>query len=1016
MQLSNAVAARPAYALRRTMPAVWASVHAMQLDVSARDFHRVAEFGCISDYAPRTGRVVCQVNGVYVSRRDWWRPVQAGDVVVFVQVAGEEGSNPLRVLLQIVVLVASIYTGGLAGAAISIAGTLLINALLPLLPPPLADGQTPSPTYSVAFQGNQARLGQSIPERFGQERVFPDFAAQPYNFFEDDDQYYCAVLCLGFGEFNVLQVALDDTDIRNFQDVEFGIVGPGQTSRASDFSTFESLEDQDIAADNIVTSPEVSGQQLVDTQWVGAFAPVRGGLALDAIFIDLVFPGLGVVDDDGSIDNRSISWQVGVRLVDDSGNPLEAWRTLATETITRNTSEAIRLTYAYTSDETVLPFPGWFQGSVTVPAAISIGRYEVRLRRVTARTDNRRVLNDMIWAGLRARLSVRGINREDCTFVVIKARASEQLSGLSQRRFTVVAQRLIERYDSNTETWSASPLTVAANFTRNPAEIARYIMHRRGLADSRIDHATLDELRDLYDERQDRFDFSFDSRVSFNDALQLVGRAGRARALLRRGAVYTLVRDELQTLPVAMFVPRNMDADSFAIDVALSTDETPDAVLFRYRDGQVSAERVVYGQVHEGAVYAYPADESGTPQRPAGVPEPARVQEERLDGIAGQSHALREAAYFMAAAFYRRMYPSWTTNLEALLPAYGSLVGLAHDVAPWGQSGDVVDWDEITRTLTTSEPLAWTAGGTHYVRLQSSTAGVGEAILVTPGAADNEMVLDQAPAEAPVFDRADRERTRYLFGELAEVSRYARMLAIRPQSQTSIRLEAVIDDARVHAADNAWLPVGGEVQDALPDPNYTPDGSGAAQFVEDFEAGLGDYTVVLDTADTFELAATEYGQSLQVNSVNVGDIQRIERDIDPVTFTEASWRFRITEAQSNDPGILELANNGGWVLRFNAYRDASFDGLRRARWDVLGQTQRITPGALEVGTWYRAQVLVVPGSNNTTISIYRESDDALIAQAGLSVSVSSITADQLAFYADQSGQTTAIQFDDITLT
>lgn len=1005
----------PRYALRRTMPAVWARVHALQTDLGPQDFRRVPEFGCINDHAPR-GRVVCQINGQFVSRRDWWQPVRDGDVIVFLQVPEGGDSDPLRTILQIVVLVASIYTGGIAGAAIAIAGNLAINAFLP--PPALPDlsGQNPSPTYSVAFQGNQARLGQSIPERFGQEFVFPDFAAQPYNFFQDDDQYYCAVLCLGFGEFNALQVALDDSDIRNFQDVEFAIVGPGQTSRASDFDTFETLAEQTIAADNIVTAPEVSGQQLIDTQWVGAFCPVRAGLQLDTLFIDLVFPGLGVVDDDGSIDDRSISWQVGVRLIDDAGTALEPWRVIATETITRNTSTAVRVSYAYSALANEVSIGGFINLSVTVPPAISVGRYEVRLRRVSARSDNRTVLNDMIWAGLRARLSVPGITREDCTYLVIKARASEQLSGLSQRRFRVLAQRLIERYDSGTQTWDASPLTVAANFTRNPAEVARYIMRRRGLADSRIDHATLDELRDVYDERQDRFDFSFDQRVSFQDALQLAARAGRARALLRRGAVYTLVRDELQVLPVAMFMPRNMDRDSFGIDVTLTTEETPDAVQFRYRDGRYGGdERVVYGQVHAGTVYAYAADASGVPQRPAGVPAPTRVQEERLDGIVGRSQALREAAYFVAQAYYRRMFPSWNTNLEGLLPAYGSLVGLAHDVARWGQSGDVVAWDADTLTLTTSEPLSWTEGESHYVRLQSSTAGAGAAILVTAGAAANEMVLDSAPDEAPVVDRADRERTRYLFGALADVSRYARMLAIRPQGQTSVRMEAVIDDARVHSADAAWLPVGAEIQDPLPDGSYVPDGGGAALFVEDFEDGLGEYTVVLDTADTFELVATDYGQSLQINSVDVGDVQRIERDIDPVTCNEISWCFCITDTQPNDAGILELANNGAWVLRFNAYRDASFDGLRRPRWDVLGETQRIGSAALQIDTWYRAQVLVVPGTNNTTITIYRESDGAQVAQAGLSVSVSSITVDQLAFYADQNGQTTAIQFDDITL-
>jgi hypothetical protein len=844
MQLSD----RPAFALRRTMPAAWARVGALPFDIAPSDFRRCAEHACIGDFAP-VGRAVCVINGQFISRRDWWQPVRPGDVIVFAQVPQGEGSDPLRVILQIVVLAVATYFGGPLGAAIAIGGNLAINALLPLPQLPTIEGQAPSPTYSVAFQGNQARLGQSIPERFGQERVFPDFAAQPYQYFDGgltNNQFYSAVLCIGFGEYQVLQVALDDSDVRNFEDVEFAIVGPGQTSRAGAFDTFETLADQSIAQTNIVTAPEVSGQNLQSTDWIGAFAPVRAGLQMDVLLLDFVFPGLGSIDDDGSVDPLTLSWQVGVRLIDDAGAALEPWRVLASESLTRAKTSAVRVSYAYAatfSGTGAADFPDHFRRTATLP----VGRYEVRIRRVSEFVESSRVLNDMVWSGLRARLSVPGVSRDDCTYLVIRARASEQLSGLSQRRFSVITRRLIERYDADTETWDSAPLTVADNFTRNPAEIARYIMHRRGLADSRIDHATLDDLRDLCDERQDRFDFSFDSRMSFNDALQLVGRAMRSRPLLRRGAVYTMVRDELQTLPVAMYVPRNMDQDSFAIDVALATEDTPDAVLFRYRDGQVSAERVVWAQVHNGTVYAYTADASGVPARPVGVPAPSLVQEERLDGIQGRHHALREAAYFVAAAYFRRMAPSWSTNLEALLPTLGSLVGIAHDVAPWGQSGDVVNWDADTLTLTTSEPLTWTAGGTHYVRLQTTAGGVGPAILVTPGGADNEMLLDEAPAEDPIFDRADRERTRYLFGELAEVSRFARVVAIRPQSQTTIRMDAVIDDERVHTADAAWLPTGPGEQDPLPDGTYT----------EDDEDDLSGLLPVSLTDTTFELMFAE---------------------------------------------------------------------------------------------------------------------------------------------------------------
>ena len=875
------------HGLRRTMPARWARTGPLQVDIGPADFGLVAEFGCIGDYAP-AGPCVCIINGQFISRRDWWQPVREGDVIVFAAVAHGGGSNPLRLVLQIAIIAAAAYFapyltgefGLLAGfseaavtAGLVAAGSYLVNSLLPL--PTIGGfgggaGSAPSPTYSVQFSGNSARLGESIPQRFGQERFYPDYAAAPYNEFDaEDDEYFCAVLCLGGGEFNVLDVQLDDTDLRAFSDVQFAIVGPGQTGRTSSFQTFDALADQALVADNIVTAVEVNGQELVNNRWVGAFSPVRPGLEMDRVFIDLVFPGLGRIQDDGDVDERTIEWSVRVRRIDLNNAPVTAWATLATESLTESTTEAVRRTYGYD-----LPQPG---------------RYQVSLRRLTARSQNRRVLNDMVWSGLRGRLTQAGVQRSDCTFIVVRARASEQLSGLSQRRINCMAQRLIPRYDSGLEAWDEGPLTVADNFTRNPAEIARYVMHLRGLEDSRIDHATLDELRDLYDERQDRFDYSFDRRVSFDEALQTVAFAGRARAQLRRGAVYTLVRDEPQDMPVALFMPRNMDRDSFAVDFNLPTEETPEAIRFSYRDGSVWADRLVYGQVHNDRVYAYAAAEDGTPLRPFGVPEPSRVQEERLVGIVGLKQALRTAAYTVAAAYYRRTRPSWTTNLEGLIPAYGSLVGLAHDASRWGQSGDVANWDAETLTLTTTEPLTWVPGGTHYVRLQTDAGGASEAILVTAGGEPNEMVLAEEPAAAPVFNRADRERTRYLFGELADVTRYARVEAIRPQAGMTVRMEAVIDDDRVHEADEAWLPGAGELQDPLGDGTQPEDGdvdpysSNVVAHVRWEEGGAIDYS--------------EYGHAVVTNGdASVTDVDPIVGTHSGIT-TEDGW-FSISKREA----------------------------------------------------------------------------------------------------------------------
>ncbi|MBX3601113.1 MAG: hypothetical protein KF863_10845 [Rubrivivax sp.] len=103
-------------ALRRTMRAQWAHVGAMHVELDHRDLRAVGEFLTINDLAPTHGRpVVCCINGEYIARADWWQPVRSGDVVVFAELAGS-GDNG-RILAQLLVAVASAYSGGAVGAA-----------------------------------------------------------------------------------------------------------------------------------------------------------------------------------------------------------------------------------------------------------------------------------------------------------------------------------------------------------------------------------------------------------------------------------------------------------------------------------------------------------------------------------------------------------------------------------------------------------------------------------------------------------------------------------------------------------------------------------------------------------------------------------------------------------------------------------------------------------------------------------------------------------------------------------
>lgn len=1010
-------------ALRRTMPAAWAHVGAMQILLEVRDLRAVGEYLTISDLAPIHGRpVVCCINGEYVGRADWWQPVRCGDTVIFAEVAG--GGDTGRLLGLLAIAAASIFVPGALGfaagtwqaaaigAGITTVGGLLVNALFPVQPPSTSGnaGTDSSPTYSVTLQGNRPRVGQAVPVRFGQEMFYPDLVCPDYSDFASNgrDQYYHAGHSIGLGEYNVLQIYIDDTPLQSFEGVQAYVVGPGMSTRVqpTGYDGVETFADQTLIETGMITSVEVTGQDMLTATWVGPFAAIPAGFSVNRIYIDMVWPrGVGTMDDDGDINDRSISWQVQAQQIDNAGSSMGAWTMLATETYTANTSLPQRRSYSYD---------------------VAAGRYRVRVRRITARSDNNRHLNDMQWAQLRARLNVAGVVREDVTGIVLRIRSSSQLTALTQRRVRVLAQRLVPVWDGSN--WSEP------EFNRNPAwalaDIWRNGVYGRGQGDDRIDLESLTDYADVWDARQDRFDYSFDTQLTTDEAAQLVASAGRARTMLRRGAVYSLVRDEAQTEEVAVLMPRNIDKDSFSLRWALATSQTPDCVACAYRDGQVWADRTVYAQIHAGTFYVYTASATGQPLRPEGVPAPALIEDWKLPGIIGEKQAIRQAVYLLARMLYRREEGSVQQDLDALLASIGSAVGIAHDATEWGQSGDVVSWSTGSLTLTVTEPIVWTTGQTHYVRLQNHDGTLGGAIEVTPGATDYEMVLAEAPTFTPSTSNPDRERTRYLFGALADVQRQAIVVSLRPSSEDTVATSFFIEDQRVHDADRDWLPVGAEIQDPLSNGAVLDDGEAADTFVEDFEVDLvTNYTSISGSFGTFTRETQLGTQALNIASINVDTPHRIRRALPAtVTLEELSVRFMMPVLSEDDAGVMRLYAGSTIVLSFNPKRDQDFDDNRRPkivmnRYDSkAGHIEKSFPtgGPLAAATWYELRVLVTPGNAGSSATIVRIDDNEVMASVQIASGstpsdYSGIVLTHLEWVADSGGDTTETVYDDLII-
>ncbi|MDO8605160.1 MAG: host specificity factor TipJ family phage tail protein, partial [Phaeospirillum sp.] len=175
-----------------------------------------------------------------------------------------------------------------------------------------------------------------------------------------------------------------------------------------------------------------------------------------------------------------------------------------------------------------------------------------------------------------------------------------------------------------------------------------------------------------------------------------------------------------------------------------------------------------------------------------------------LFGCTAKDHAQREGLYIAANNRYRRRMVTFRTELEGMIPTYGDLVAITHDMPRWGQGGEVVDWRAestkppwIGAVLMLSEPLTWTEGASHYLALRRRDGSLAGPFRVEPVADAPTLVRLAEPLTITPYTGGSEERTYCSFGPGQAWAQTARILAIRPRAE-QVEITAVAEDARVH--------------------------------------------------------------------------------------------------------------------------------------------------------------------------------------------------------------------------
>lgn len=712
-------------------------------------------------------RTICSVNGNWLPRKTWTALLPAdGDLILLIDLpfagGGGGNSNPLAIVATIAIIVLAPYAAGAIAAAtglsVTAAGALFVfgaNLIVSSLAPPpsalsasnAADFAAPSPTYSLSAQGNSNRLGQPCPVSYGRNRVFPAYCAVPYAEFSGDDQILFEILDLGLGEYDVEEIFVEDTPISNFDDIEYEIVPPGETVQ--------------IVPARVFASNEVAGQELLLNDFIGPFVAVPPGERVTSIGVDIVLPkGLFYAADDGSFDTRTVSVRFEARSIDDDGEPLGPFFPLGVQTLSAASNSAIRRSYRY-----------------SVPS----GRYEVRATRTNEKDLSSRAGNDALWAGLRSYISGT-VRFAGHTVLAMRIRASEQLSQLSSRRINVVATRKLPIYTLG-QGWSTPVATRSIAWA--VADVLRSTYGYQA-TDSEIDLNWLVAYNDLWSQRQDYFDFTFDTRTTVAEVLTKILAAGRA-VWFRVASTFTFARDEAQALPVAIFTPRNIARDSVEVDYVMPPERGADHIVARYWEQDIWAWREVICVLDDS-----------TSEKPATV---------ELVGIGSREQAWREGITVAARHAYRRRVVSFETELEGLILLPYDTIGLSHVLLNQSQTGEVVGFSTedlnglpLGTSIKLSSEIVF-GEGQHYVIFSTQTGGASGPWRVIAGQQPDELVLTEPVPGFKPYVQGNQERTRFAFGTGSEVYLLGKVIPpIVPNGRT-VRISIAVEDLRVHEAD-----------------------------------------------------------------------------------------------------------------------------------------------------------------------------------------------------------------------
>jgi hypothetical protein len=444
------------------------------------------------------------------------------------------------------IVAAGLIAGGI-GAAVSIGGTLALNALIPPASSVLKPLDTStSPTYAITGSQNQIIPWGVIARVYGKHRITPALGAKPFTELVGNDQYLRQLFVWSYGPCILTDVRIGTTPLDQFQEV----TREDRLGYLSDtpLTLFPGVVDEqdfsiglDVGVQNVRTTSTLATEYSIDLSWPQGLYRLENNP-----------PG------------KRNTAEVGIR-IEQSPTGLGTWTIDFDQRIRQAQASPLRLGFRF-----------------SLPAQ---GAYDIRVTMTFRGSGDNQYVTTTFWTALRSIEAREPINFPGLTKTAIRILATEQLNGVVNELNGVVSSIL---RDWNGSAWVEQE-------TANPASVYRDVLQGSGnarpLADGRIDLAAIQAWHVFCDSNNMEFNGVFDDVASVYERLRSIAATGRGFPAQINGR-WSVIWDYPGRPLAQLFTIRNVR--NFAVDKPLVRRPHAYRVRFINRDKDwQSDERIV---------------------------------------------------------------------------------------------------------------------------------------------------------------------------------------------------------------------------------------------------------------------------------------------------------------------------------------------------------------------------------------------------------------------------------------